>query len=215
VSFGNAKDISKILHNCTQKEEISLRRKIVASLLALVVMAAPMTVFGQTTITLSNEQIAAAIADVSQFIVTEGGQTYLPLRTVVLAYGGQIEWDGATRTVTITFNGADRAQAFDAQFGTNTAAAVNPGNFTLVLREVDGRLQVASGPAAGTRLVAYMVNDRFVFPVTPIPQADATTILGMLNLAEDLIATALFTLTGYTTLDITPTPTGVTITATP
>ncbi|MDR2167202.1 MAG: copper amine oxidase N-terminal domain-containing protein [Clostridiales bacterium] len=177
-----------------------MRKKIIAGLLALVVLATPITAFGAVNVTIDNAQVVAAVENVSQFIVIENGRPYLPLRAVAEAYGGIVGWDQDTLTVTISFNGLDRAVAFDSAFGTSISGAVRPGNFTLELAVgAGGNLFVRSGPAAGTHLVAYMINDRFMFPVVPIPQdrsVDGNIIYGMLNLDMRLIEIAAQALTG-------------------
>ena len=193
-----------------------MRKRIIASLMALAALVAPVAVLGDVdgtitraipvegimfepisanVISFTHEEIAGAVASVSQFIEFEGGRPYLPLRRVAEAHGANVSWNNATRTVTISMSGAEAASLFGGQVP--ALAAVLPGTFTLELQEVAGRLQVANGPAAGTRLVAYMVNDRFVIPVTPIPQgASPASVAGMLNPANNLIGMALSVLTG-------------------
>ena len=195
--------------NMFPKEEVSLKKRILASLLGLTMMVTPVVAFAQP-VNVPTEVIVAGVANVAQFIEMHEGRAYFGLRRVAEAYLGEgsVQWNQANQTVAITFNGADVAARFDASAGTNVAPVVRPGTFTLELAHVNGGLYIANGPAAGTRLVASFINDRHMIPAGAFTAAlptDAAAIYGQAGLATNLIQTALAVLTGRAvTYNVTP-----------
>ena len=154
-----------------------MKKKILASLLALVLVAAPVTVLANP-VTVPAPVIDEAISQIAQrHVVTHGGQTYLPLRATLEAFAGvNVAWEQATRTVVITLNGS---AALAANAPINLAGLVQPGTYRLELQEAGNRLVIANGPAAGTQLVAYRIGDAFMFPVT-VP-ANLAALSGQLH----------------------------------
>ena len=175
-----------------------MKKRILASLLGLSMIATPIVAFAQT-ITVPTDAVIAGVANVAQFVEVHNGRTYFGLRRVAEAYGADVGWNQANQTITLTFNGAELAARFSADAGVDVTDVVRPGTFSVELRNVDGALYVANGPAAGTRLVSSLINDRhyiFAGAFTANLPNDAAVLYGQANLATNLIQTALTVLTG-------------------
>ncbi|MCL2854937.1 MAG: hypothetical protein FWE21_04890 [Defluviitaleaceae bacterium] len=193
-----------------------MKKRILASLLGLAMLAAPVTAYAQT-VNVPTEVIVAGVANAAQFIEVHNGNAYFGLRSVAEAYLGQgsVVWNQATQTITISFSGADVAARLAESTGIDLAGVIQPGTFSIDLRSVEGgALVVANGPAAGTRLVSTLINDRHMIPATMFPRSmplDAAAAYGELTLATGLIQTAIQNLTGRT-VSYNVTPAGVNVT---
>ncbi|MCL2168578.1 MAG: copper amine oxidase N-terminal domain-containing protein [Defluviitaleaceae bacterium] len=200
-----------------------MRKKILAGLLALTMAVAPAAAVAAQTVTVPTENVLGAIHQIS--LGTYQGQTFLPLRATVEAFGADVDWNVATNTAIITVNGAELQTVINSVLGT-TGSFVRPGNFTLELTydrsapTHHGRLVVANGPFAGTRVNAQMINDRIMLPVEavaggPLSPADFVGFLnaGLSGVATSLVNEAVRSATGLSgTPSFSFTPAGLTIT---
>ena len=168
----------QILHK--SKEEILLKKRIIASLLALAVVAAPVTVFANTDVTIPTDRVLEAVNTFSaNHVEVINGQAYVPLRAAVESFEGtSVAWNQPTRTVTITINGAAAQAGMNALLGINLDI-VPAGNFVLNLQYdptrivSGGRLVVVDGPAAGTRINARITDEgRLLLPIAPMPHVN-------------------------------------------
>ena len=171
-----------------------MKKRIIASLLALAVVAAPVTVFANTDVTIPTDRVLETVNTFSQnHVEVIDGQAYVPLRAAVESFEGTaVTWEQSTRTVTITINGAATQAGFNALLGTNLDI-VPAGNFVLNLRYdptrivSGGRLVVVDGPATGTRINARITDEgRLLLPIaTMAPVADVAMFAAMINLAAN------------------------------
>lgn len=154
------------MHN--PKEEILLKKKIIASLLALVALATPASVLANQQVTVSTADVLNAVTLISRHIEVIDGQANFPLRATVEAFDGtSIDFDSYTRVVTIRFNSTIAVNGFNAFFGTNVTIPAS-GDFSVRLQydAAAGALIVMDGPAAGTLIAANLaVHGRFMLPI--------------------------------------------------
>ena len=183
------------------KEEIPLRKKIIAGLLALVVTAAPITAMANPhTITTDVNGVTNVIERVSSHFEVINGQTYIPLRATVEAFeGANVNWNPANHNVIVSFNGAVAAAWASEFFGADLTGLILSGNFALELTPVANGLQVVAGPAAGAVVRAELINESWMLPIQPISPAmlvniNPSPIETMLN--WNLINLAVRALTG-------------------
>ena len=190
-----------------------MRKKILASLLALVVVAAPVTAFAnQQTVTIPVADVVAAAEVFTERHVN--AQAYVGLRDVAEAFGATVGWIDATRTVTITINAAETLARFNAQFNQNIVLPVS-GDFVLELQYDPtrivggGNLVVANGPAAGLRVMASLNDEgRFMLPVPAVGSDSAAVLAHLPVLLEGihwgLVSLAAGSLMGVPAANVTP-----------
>ncbi|MCL2350364.1 MAG: copper amine oxidase N-terminal domain-containing protein [Defluviitaleaceae bacterium] len=189
-----------------------MRKKIIAGLLALVVLVAPATVMANP-ITIDTGAVISAVADASRFIVVDGGQGYMPLRSVVEAYGGHVAWNGADNTVTISFAATEIAATFSALTGVALPEMV-AGRFSITLEQLGNRLRIVNGPAAGTFIVSRIVNDRIMLPVQHL---DPVSVIASIPAIENsihwgLVREGIMAITGASGVSHSVDANGITIT---
>lgn len=175
-----------------------MKKRIIASLLGLAMMATPVVAFAQT-VHVPNDVVFAGASSLAQLVEIHNGQAYFGLRRVAEAYGADVAWNQANHTITLSINGAYVAERFSRDAGIDITPIVRPGTFSVELHQIDGALFVANGPAAGTRLVSSFINDRHYIPAGifsgNLPNV-ALALYGQANLNTNLIEMALTTLTG-------------------
>ena len=179
-----------------------MRKKILASLLALVVLATPATVLANQQVNVNTADVLTAITLIGRHIEVVDGQPQIPLRVAVEAFEGtSIDFDGATRIVEIRFNSTIAVNGFNAFFNTEVAIPAS-GNFVVRLQHEMGSnfLTIVDGPAAGTRILANLTPEgRFVLPLPgfqrDISLADLpATVNSIAN--HPLVAASVIALTG-------------------
>ena len=202
-----------------------MRKKILAGLLALTLAVVPaVAVAAQTTVTIPTDRALGVISEIRLGVVD--GQAFLPLRATAEAFGATVTWNMATNTATITVNGAQLQTEINSQLGVS-GNFLRPGNFTLELTydssapSHHGRLVVANGPLAGTRINAQMFDGRIMLPIDavagPLGAADFAAFLNanVNQLAVSLVAEIISSATGTNvdrSIPFSFTPEGLTIT---
>jgi hypothetical protein len=124
-----------------------LKKKIIASLMALVMLMTPMTVFGAFSETLTVTDVDAVLTQARGLFRNVGGTSYVPLRYAAESLGASVSWLSNTRTAVVDMGG-----------GVSVSLGVNADRTLTVVQSSDASLIGLSFPG-------YIMDDRIMIPV--------------------------------------------------